>query len=259
MEIVAIPAFEDNYIWSITQPGSQKCIIVDPGDADVVADFLEAHQYQLDTILITHHHPDHTGALKALMSAYQPAVFAPPHPSLPKKINLLYDGQTINIDALSLQLSVIATPGHTLDHICYFSIQHKILFSGDTLFAGGCGRLFEGTPQQMYQSLSKLTVLPPQTQIYCAHEYTETNLRFALEMEPSNMLLQKRLNQVIAKRDNNEITLPSTLLEELQTNPFLRCDQVDFREQLEKQLNQKCFSAIKAFELLRAHKDHWRG
>ncbi len=259
MEVVAIPAFADNYIWAIVHTEKQCCILVDPGCPEAALDFLRQHHYQLTDVLITHYHPDHTGALAELREQYAPVIHAPPHPSLPKNIHLVYDNEILDLAAYGLKFSVIATPGHTLDHVCYSEVDQGWLFSGDTLFAGGCGRLFQGTAEQMYASLNRLCDLAPNTQIYCAHEYTEANLRFALSVEPDNIALQQSLASVKTQCARNQITLPSTLLTELRTNPFLRCDQVEFREQLAKHLNQPCFSPIQAFTQLRAHKDQWNG
>lgn len=256
LEFIPLPAFQDNYLWLIKQPDSHFCTLVDPGDAEVVIAYLQMHELELADILITHHHPDHTGGLTQLMKAFPEAhVYAPAHHHLPKGLNFVVDKQTIFVESLGAEFTVIATPGHTLDHVCYYTPGH--LLAGDTLFAGGCGRLFEGTPDQMYESLSKLAQLPPDTKIYCAHEYTQSNLEFALSIEPENTALVNRLAKVTLQRENHEITLPSTLLIEMQTNPFLRCDSLDFRERVSKTIGQACISAVRTFALIRQRKDQW--
>ena len=221
LQISPIPAFSDNYIWLIHSPNSRDVLVVDPGDAMPVEAALQ--QYNLVGILVTHHHHDHTGGIAALTHSRDIPVLGPP--SIRGINHPLKDGDTIEL--CECQFQIMATPGHTLDHIAYFTNtpETPALFCGDTLFAGGCGRLFEGSAWQMYQSLSRLATLPPQTQIYCAHEYTQANLRFAQAVEPNNGQLQERIAKVAKRRNHNQPTIPSSLAEELATNPFLRTDQ----------------------------------
>jgi hydroxyacylglutathione hydrolase len=220
--IQPIPAFNDNYIWCISNE-QQQAFVVDPGDGQATIDYLQARQLELAGILITHHHADHTGGIASLLKQRAVPVYGPNNPAI-KGISLpLSNGMAI--DVLQQHGQVIATPGHTLDHICYYFAGMKALFCGDTLFCGGCGRLFEGSPATMLDSLQRLAALPEATAVYCAHEYTESNLRFAQAVEPDNQLLQKRIQDVARLRAARQSTVPSTLAIEKQTNPFLRCDQ----------------------------------
>ncbi|GAA5525580.1 hydroxyacylglutathione hydrolase GloB [Microbulbifer aestuariivivens] len=220
LTISPIPAFSDNYIWHLEKNGEHW--VVDPGDARPVIEALKSAP--LAGILITHHHPDHTGGIAQLVHRYQCPVYGPG--SIDEVSHPLKDGDQLSL--LGGKLEVLAVPGHTLDHLALLlqlsdAEAPPHLFCGDTLFAGGCGRLFEGTPEQMYGSLRRLSDLPPETQVYCAHEYTAANLRFAEAAEPGNAVLHNRISQVDSLRAQGEPTLPSTIGEELATNPFLRC------------------------------------
>lgn len=220
LTISPIPAFSDNYIWHLEREGEHW--VVDPGDAAPVMEALRGAP--LAGILITHHHLDHTGGVGELVKQHQCPVYGPA--SIEGVTHPLQDGDEFRL--MGAAVKVLAVPGHTLDHLALLleepGGEHSPhLFCGDTLFAGGCGRLFEGTPKQMYGSLSKLSELPPETQVYCAHEYTRANLRFAAEAEPGNAVLQNRVNQVDSLRAEGKPTVPSTIGEELATNPFLRC------------------------------------
>jgi hydroxyacylglutathione hydrolase len=218
-EISFIPAFKDNYIWLLTQ--GSRAFVVDPGDAAPVLARLETDGLRLEGILITHHHADHQGGIAALKSRYQTEVFAPAEESITGCTHPLRGGESIEV--LGQKVGVMAVPGHTLGHIAYYA--PGALFCGDTLFGAGCGRLFEGTPEQMSASLDSIASLPDETRIYCAHEYTEVNLRFALAVEPGNPAVQQRLVKVAALRAAGLASLPSTLAEEKATNPFLRCTE----------------------------------
>lgn len=217
-----IPAFADNYIWILINNDSTHAWVVDPGDAKPVKDYLVEHNLQLAGILITHHHNDHTGGVKVLRDEFECPVIGPEH--LKDLVTqAAYDNDRITI--FSSEFKVISTPGHTLDHLCYFAEDWNnapILFSGDTLFRGGCGRLFEGTPKQMQHSLQKLSALPPETDIYCTHEYTQANYLFALAMEPNNIKLQENNKKVTELRDKQKPSLPTKIHIEQETNPFLR-------------------------------------
>jgi len=231
LQIQQIPAFDDNYLWLIHN--SQNAIIVDPGDAAPVLAYLNLHHLQLCGILITHHHPDHIGGVTELLrTAKSPIpVYGPQADQQSGRIATITqgcrDGESITISELDCQFTVMEVPGHTSTHIAYYSAQLQSLFCGDTLFAGGCGRLFEGTPTQMLTSLKKIAALPGNTAIYCAHEYTLSNLRFALAVEPDNATLQERFHHVTEQRKNGVSTVPSQLALELQTNPFLRSTSED--------------------------------
>ena len=219
VNVTAIPAFSDNYIWLIST-GVDECAVVDPGDAVPVLAALRRESLQLSTILLTHHHADHIGGVPDLVAATGAAVFGPHDPRIPGQSRSLGEGEQIDLPGLGLSLTVIEVPGHTATHIAYYG--HGCLFCGDTLFSVGCGRLFEGSPEQMQQSLDKLAALPPATRVFCAHEYTLTNCDFARQVEPGNRALAKRASAVEAARAAGRSTVPSTLAEELAVNPFLR-------------------------------------
>ena len=211
-----IPAFKDNYIWLLTL--GRRAVVVDPGDAAPVQARLEADGLTLESILITHHHADHQGGVAALVERWQPTVFAPAGESITGCNRPLSGGEGIEI--LGESIRVLAVPGHTLGHLAY--LAPGALFCGDTLFGAGCGRLFEGSPAQMAASLASIAALPDETLIYCAHEYTEANLRFALAVEPENPALREREQKVAALRAAGRSSVPSTLAEEKASNPFLR-------------------------------------
>lgn len=225
LKIDALPAFTDNYIWLLQDTQRQHCAAVDPGDAAPVQAWLDAHPgWQLTDILITHHHHDHVGGVQQLKAQYGARVYGPATEKIPALDQGLADGQRIRI--LEHELQVIEVPGHTLGHIAYFhDADAPWLLSGDTLFAAGCGRLFEGSAAQMHASLQRLASLPAQTLVYCTHEYTLSNLRFAQAVEPGNREIAERLEQVTRLRQAGQISLPSSLLIEQATNPFLRCSE----------------------------------
>ncbi len=218
-EILLIPAFKDNYIWLLVRDG--RAAVVDPGDAAPVMAQLEALQLRLESILITHHHADHQGGVAELVERWHPRVFGPAEESITGCNDPLSGGETI--DVLGQRVAVLPVGGHTRGHIAYY--VPGMLFCGDTLFGAGCGRLFEGTPTQMSASLGRLAALPDDTLVYCAHEYTEANLRFALAVEPDNAALRARVERVAALRAAGHSSVPSTLGEEKATNPFLRCSE----------------------------------
>ena len=226
IKVEAIPVFTDNYIWKIIAKNHKSVVLVDPGDAEACIKNLEENQQQLASILITHHHIDHTGGVEALV-AYAKSkqwpinVYGPKAESTPCNTFSVDQSDKITIEALAMTFQVIDLPGHTLGHIAYLS-ENK-LFSGDTLFSGGCGRLFEGTPAQMYHSLQKLAQLPKETLVYCTHEYTLANLDFALTVNAENKQLQQYQQQVEKLRATDKISLPTSIKQELAINPFLRC------------------------------------
>lgn len=258
LEIEALPAFTDNYIWLIKNQTTKQVAVVDPGDANPVLAWLEKNKgWQLSDILITHHHQDHIGGISTLKAKTSAKVFAPNNPSIPHKDIIVTDSQIIDI--VGSLLRVIAVPGHTLDHVAYYaSTQNNMparLFSGDTLFSGGCGRVFEGTMEQMYHSLQQLNELPPDTLIYPAHEYTVSNLKFAIAVEPSNNLAKEYLDKCIGLRESQQITLPSTLSMEQRVNPFLRCDQASIIMTIENTLRLHPTDAKEVFSDLREWKN----
>jgi len=231
IHIQQIPAFDDNYLWLIHN--SQNAIIVDPGDAVPVQAYLNQHGLTLCGILVTHHHPDHIGGITELLHhAKRPIpVYGPKADQQSGRIPTIthgcIDNEVVHIPELGLDFTVMDVPGHTSTHIAYHCASLVSLFCGDTLFAGGCGRLFEGTPAQMLASLKKIATLPKNTKVYCAHEYTLSNLRFAVAVEPNNADLQKRYELVTAAREQGISTVPSVLATELLTNPFMRSDSSD--------------------------------
>lgn len=224
LQLHAIPAFNDNYIWLIHN--GQYAAVVDPGDAGPVHHALRTLGLPLIAILITHHHHDHVGGVADLIKEYPDClVYGPALESIPHRNQALRQGDTIDLNPLPIGLQVIDIPGHTAGHIAYFGHSDQsepFLFCGDTLFSGGCGRLFEGTPAQMVASLDKICALPATTLVCAAHEYTLSNLIWALDVEPDNQLLQDYYQQACDLRAAGEPTLPSTLAREQQINPFLR-------------------------------------
>ena len=230
MRLTPLPAFSDNYLWLLHD--GARALVVDPGDAQPVMDALERLHLELESILVTHHHLDHTGGVDPLREATGATVYGPTREAIPKPFRALADGATV--DTLGLQFQVMDVPGHTAGHIAYWcpdvtldsdGLSRPLLFCGDTLFSGGCGRLFEGTPAQMLASLDRLAALPGNTLVCCTHEYTLGNLRFALEVEPGNQALRDYQAACVALRENAQPTLPSTIDLELQINPFLRSRQ----------------------------------
>lgn len=249
--IRAIPAFQDNYIWIIESKAAASVIVVDPGDAVPVIAWLKQHQRKLAAILITHHHHDHTGGIGALLEFATQSqqeivtVFGPAQESIPGVSHQVREGDLITIPATQHQFRVIEVPGHTRGHIAYVAersdnpdFQHPVLFCGDTLFAAGCGRLFEGTAAQMFNSLKKLAALPPDTEVYCTHEYTLANLRFAVAAFPGDPAINERFHQVQAQRTEGQITLPSAIAIELRTNPFLLCQTAEEFRRLRQQKDE---------------------
>ncbi|MGK5026213.1 hydroxyacylglutathione hydrolase [Janthinobacterium sp. RB2R34] len=225
LSVLAVPAFNDNYLWLIHD--GKQAAVVDPGDAKPILAALAAHGLTLCAILLTHHHADHTGGVPELLQHFSVPVFGPRNEAITDITEQLAENDVAIVAELGLCLSVIDVPGHTKGHIAYVRQRGETngppwLFSGDTLFAGGCGRLFEGTPGQMADSLGKLAALPDDTLVYCAHEYTLSNLRFASAVEPGNLALQERLAVDTEKRQQGLPTVPSTVGLEKATNPFLR-------------------------------------
>jgi len=222
LSVLAVPILSDNYVWLIHN--GVHAVAVDPGEAAPVLEALKAHQLKLAAIVLTHRHDDHIGGVPALLDHFPVPVFGPRKEAKPiaTVTRAVSEGDEVTVAALPLRLKVIDTPGHTIGHVAYYVEAQQWLFCGDTLFAGGCGRLFEGTPQQMTESLAKLAALPDSTLVYCAHEYTISNLKFALAVEPDNAALVARMQDEQAKREQGLMTVPSTMSLEKATNPFLR-------------------------------------
>ena len=250
LTITPIPAFHDNYIWAIMKENVQELRVIDPGDAGPVIAFATEHGLILDDILITHHHHDHIDGIAGLIKTFGDVTITGPND---KRISLItktvQERDIITIPYLGLIFKVIETPGHTRTHLCFFEPKAKLLFCGDTLFSAGCGRLFEGTPDQMYQSLLKLRSLPKETKIYCAHEYTLNNLQFAKTIEPNNQAVSRQLSQL----PPDKITLPSTLTNELKINPFLRINNIELKDAFDKK--HSGLTDIERFSLIRRLKD----
>lgn len=219
MHIEAIPAFNDNYIWLLTE--GERAWVVDPGDSQPVLDALKARSLELAGILLTHHHGDHTGGVEALRAAFpQATVYGNSNSPASKLVTVaVADGD--RFDIANQSFDVLAVPGHTLDHLAFYSAELQVLFCGDTLFIGGCGRVFEGTYEQMYHSLQRLARLPADTQIYCAHEYTLANLHFAVAAMPESNAVKNALAEAELRRADGQSTVPGLLSDELATNPFL--------------------------------------
>ncbi|MFT5298398.1 MAG: hydroxyacylglutathione hydrolase [Colwellia sp.] len=264
--ITAIPAFTDNYFWAITSPNLnlvdeetlKPVALVDPGDAKPCIKFLEDNNLQLCAILITHHHADHTGGVAELKSYCQSknwpiTVYAPENKKIAHADVRVKDKQIIKITALELSFEIIDLAGHTLDHIGYYS--NDVVFCGDTLFSGGCGRIFEGTPKQMLTALTRLTDLPDRTHVYCAHEYTLANLTFALAVEPKNAELVHYYNQVIDRREKNISTVPTSILLEKKINPFLRCEQQEIIDSATDYSGIKSANTLDTFTTIRQWKN----
>lgn len=221
IQIEAIRAFSNNYIWAIHD--NQRCVLVDPGEAPGALEFLERRGLCLTGLLLTHHHADHVGGVDTIRARHPAPAWGPNDPRMPDGITAVGEDDRVEIAELGIAFRVVETPGHTSSHIAFYG--QGWLFCGDTLFSAGCGRLFEGTPEQMQKSLDKLAQLPPDTAVYCAHEYTADNCRFALDVEPGNAALRARSRAVAELRRDDRITLPSTIGEEQAFNPFMRTRQ----------------------------------
>lgn len=254
MNLLPLPAFQDNYIWIIEDKDSSDIWAVDPGSAKVVIEYCAQHEKNLVGILITHHHNDHTGGVAKLKDQTNCLVYGPKH--LKHLVtHPVKEGDEIAV--FTRVFSVLETPGHTLDHLCYFSDQATpILFSGDTLFKGGCGRIMEGTPKQMLKAMEKLSALPDNTLVYCTHEYTLANYRFALSLEPDNTDLIESHLASIQLREQNKPTLPSNLSLEKKTNPFLRSHNSSLKTQAAQQLKEEvATNSVESFGQVRRAKD----
>ena len=256
LQVSAIPAFTDNYLWLIHD--DQHAAVVDPGDAAPVLAALKAKNLQLDAILLTHHHADHVGGVQDLLQKFDVPVYGPANEKIAGITTKLRQADQVELTAPHIKFSVIDVPGHTAGHIAYYAAEYDWLFCGDTLFAGGCGRLFEGTAAQMTQSLAKLSALPDSTLVYCAHEYTLSNLRFALAAEPDNSALQQRFILEEQRRTRGEATVPSLLGLEKSTNPFLRNQESAIIDQLITQGRLHSRDPVEAFAALREWKNTFR-
>jgi hydroxyacylglutathione hydrolase len=250
-EIVPLPAFQDNYIWTLRDRTSAA--VVDPGEARPVKEYLAREGLSLVAILATHHHPDHVGGVEELVAMKKVPVFGPKGEPIPALTHPVGQDDKVEIPELAASFSVLDIPGHTRAHVAYYGLGS--LFCGDTLFACGCGRVFEGTPEQMLHSLTKLAALPDETRVYCGHEYTLANIRFARTVDPDNAALAAREERVKRLRDAGRPSLPSTLGEERATNPFLRCSEPVVVESANKYLGARVANPVQVFAAIREWKN----
>ena len=253
IDIVPIKALSDNYIWLLTT--NEGSILVDPGESKKIIDLIEDEAIDLKGILITHHHYDHTNGLNDILKIKQVDVYGPQN-NISEINKIVKEGDKFSI--CGIQFEVIEVPGHTLDHIAFNSInsEKNILFCGDTLFFGGCGRVFEGTYEQMFSSLNKLSSLPSDTLVYCGHEYTASNLKFALEVDPSNDELKKEFNKVLEMEHMNRCTLPSSIKKEHALNPFFRCNNLEIQNKITNKFKVPN-TEIEIFKAIRKWKDNY--
>ena len=252
--IKPVRAFADNYIWVLTTPGSDLVAVVDPGDAGPVLTWLDDDGKRLGAILVTHFHSDHTGGIARLLEAFSDSpVFGPAREQITGVTQRLSDGDVTELSFLSARFSVLDVPGHTAGHIAYFG--HGILFCGDTVFAAGCGRVFTGTFEQLANSLLRISRLPSDTLLYCAHEYTLDNIGFAKWVEPDNPALLQREVEVLEKVERGTPTVPSTLETELETNPFLRLSEPTVIAAAQAHMREPSDDPIAVFTALRQWKD----
>lgn len=252
IRIEPIPAFKDNYIWCLRRDA--HAVVVDPGEAQPVLDYLQSEQLTLCAILCTHHHADHVGGVAQLLSKHRSVpVYGPSTERIATLTAPVNEGDRVDIPELGIQFDVLDIPGHTAGHIAYYG--GKVLFCGDTLFACGCGRVFEGTSKQMWQSLSKMASLPDDTAVYCGHEYTLANIRFALAVEPDAPELLSWFDQASKQRRQSLPTLPSTIGRERSANPFLRADQPAVTQAASKHLGKELRDPVDVFAALREWKN----
>lgn len=258
LEIVPIPALTgtyDNYIWVLHN--HQFAIVVDPGDATPVLSYLQMHQLQLIAILVTHRHNDHIAGIPKLLEVYNTRVYGPRSELIPTITHPIGEGDKVDINELGLNFDVLKVPGHLPEHVAY--VGDGMLFCGDILFGCGCGKMFIGTPEEFHYSLQCLAALDDATKVYCAHEYTESNIRFALLCEPNNLQLQQRQQDAHALRLQNKPTLPSTIALEKATNPFMRCAEPEIIASVMRHFNSPKISkdAVAIFRALREWRDHF--
>ncbi len=254
-----IPAFQDNYVWTLTD-AQGRCLLVDPGEAWPVLEVIKARDLKPVAILLTHHHPDHIGGAAELLQQFEVPVYGPDDDRIDLPMQAMADGDSVRIPELDLAFTVLDVPGHTRSHIAFHQTQADdgFLFSGDTLFSLGCGRLFEGTPEQMLHSLDRFAALPGATRVCCGHEYTLSNGAFARVVEPDNPDLIQRLQSAREALDAGKPSVPSTIASELACNPFMRVDQASVRDAVRRETGKPCADRVQTFAALRECKDGFR-
>lgn len=255
LQVSAVRAFRDNYIWLVHGKDPQLVAVVDPGDARPVLDALARLDLEVAAILVTHHHADHTGGVRGILARRRVPVWGPAGERVAAVTDPVAGGDRATLDRLGLSFDVLDIPGHTAGHIAFHG--HGAVFCGDTLFSAGCGRLFEGTPEQMLGSLDALAALPDDTRVYCGHEYTLANLRFARAVEPENQDIAAYSRRAESLRQADEPTLPSTLSLEKQVNPFLRCDRPAVRAAAARYARREPASRVEVFAAVRRWKDEF--
>ncbi|HYX62593.1 MAG TPA: hydroxyacylglutathione hydrolase [Burkholderiales bacterium] len=253
-QVAAVRAFKDNYVWTLRN-ATHAAAVVDPGEAQPVLDYLARERLTLAAVLATHHHPDHVGGIARLLEEFRVPVYGPRGEPIATLTQAVSEGDTVRIPELGASFAVLDIPGHTRAHIAYYG--GGALFCGDTLFACGCGRVFEGTPAQMYASLEKLRALPDDTKVYCGHEYTLANIGFAKAVEPDNAALERREQRDRRLREAGRPTLPSTLGDEKATNPFLRCREPAVIESANKYLGSRIADPAGVFAAIREWKNRF--
>ncbi|HIF50198.1 MAG TPA: hydroxyacylglutathione hydrolase [Thiotrichaceae bacterium] len=253
LEIIPLPALKDNYIWLLKNKASSHVAIVDPSEATSLLNMIETEGLIPVAIMITHHHWDHVGGIAEITAKYDIPVYTPKKESVEGSTNLVGEGDIVSLPELDLELNILDVPGHTSGAIAYYN--EEMVFSGDTLFTAGCGRMFEGTPPQMHASLSKFKTLPDDTLLYCGHEYTVSNLKFAATVEPENKAVQERLLKAKRLREQNQPTIPATLAIEKETNPFLRCEKTNVIDAANQHTGKILEKAHEVFAAIRGWKD----
>lgn len=255
LEIIPLPALKDNYIWLLKNRASGHVAMVDPSEAGPVLDVIDSENLIPIAILITHHHWDHVGGIAEITASYDIPVYTPKTESVDGSTHPVGEGDVVSLPELNMTLNILDVPGHTAGAVAYYT--ESVVFSGDTLFTAGCGRLFEGTPAQMHDSLNKFKALNDDTLLYCGHEYTLANLQFAHAVEPDNTVILERLAQTRLAREKNEVTVPASLAIEKESNPFLRCDQTNVIQAAAHYAKKNLSEPVDVFAAIREWKNHF--
>ena len=255
LEIIPLPALKDNYIWLLKNRASGHVAMVDPSEAKPVLEMLDSENLIPVAILITHHHWDHVGGIAEITADYDIPVYTPKTESVEGSTHPVGEGNVVSLPELNLTLNILDVPGHTAGAVAYYT--ESVVFSGDTLFTAGCGRLFEGTPTQMHASLNKFKSLADNTLLYCGHEYTLANLQFASTVEPDNKVIQERLVQTRLAREKNAATVPAAMAIEKESNPFLRCDHADVIQAASHYTKKSLSEPVEVFAAIREWKNNF--